>query len=621
MSGSGTWVYRFLAALALGVGLGGATAALAVGYGLAQLRAESAATQGAAETVAELTAELRSSMEEAAEPSNTKPVPLIQARRQGVPLTALTRARDTGEPVLLESGAILVARYETASPPSDVASRRQGVVGVDLVPISLRSVLAGVAPAEGGVVLSGPERPIAQRPGPPPQDAVDYSVELPQTLAPDWSVVVWSPVQAVPVGSWLVAVTLATLGPLLAVVALLRARRARRAATELERQRRQHETLSELAAVSQQSLDLADVLPTVGTRLSDALGLRGLRLSGPTTEPGRALFVTGQVTDDSPVPLHAGRLLPGQTTSIAMARGGRLVAILRVTAGRELDEVDLTTLRGTAEVLTSALANADAYSQQRDLLQRMRRIDDLKTVFLATASHELRTPVGIINGFARLLATKVESLTSDQIAAYAERVEANARQLSELVENLLDFSRLERGVHSESESVPIDLGPTVAAVLEQHADVAPHHTVEVHAPPGHRVLGTVHAVERVVTNLVGNAGKYSPAGTTIRVRVQRVGERVELVVDDQGPGVPESERDQVFSRFFRGTGDAVLNTRGAGLGLAIVTEFAQAMRGKVSVTESPTGGARFVASYPAVDDRAETPAMTTPAGGAFDAAP
>jgi signal transduction histidine kinase len=108
----------------------------------------------------------------------------------------------------------------------------------------------------------------------------------------------------------------------------------------------------------------------------------------------------------------------------------------------------------------------------------------------------------------------------------------------------------------------------------------------------------LQAVERVVSNLVGNAAKYSPAGTTIRVSVRERRGRAELAVDDEGPGVPQAEREQVFTRFFRGRGDSVTATRGAGLGLAIVTEFAATMNGQVSVTSAAGGGARFVVTYP-----------------------
>jgi signal transduction histidine kinase len=254
-----------------------------------------------------------------------------------------------------------------------------------------------------------------------------------------------------------------------------------------------------------------------------------------------------------------------------------------------------------SEILSSALANAEAFAQQQDLLQRLRALDELKTVFLATASHELRTPVSAISGFARLLADRITVLKPEQIRTFAERVDSNAQQLAALVENLLDFSRLERGLNVLGEQEQLDLGETVGRILDRHPDVAARHTVTRQTTPGLMVRGTDQAVERVLTNLVGNAGKYSPTGTTIGVQVREWGGRVEMLVDDEGAGVPAADREQIFSRFFRGRGDAVVNTRGAGLGLAIVREFAGTMGGLVSVTAAPSGGARFVVSYPFAD--------------------
>jgi two-component system sensor histidine kinase TctE len=107
----------------------------------------------------------------------------------------------------------------------------------------------------------------------------------------------------------------------------------------------------------------------------------------------------------------------------------------------------------------------------------------------------------------------------------------------------------------------------------------------------------------VVTNLVGNAAKYSPEETRITVIVRERKGRAEVCVDDEGPGVPAAEREQVFSRFFRGRGDAVVNTRGAGLGLAIVSEFAASMGGQVKVSAADSGGARFTVSYPLAEQK------------------
>jgi signal transduction histidine kinase len=283
--------------------------------------------------------------------------------------------------------------------------------------------------------------------------------------------------------------------------------------------------------------------------------------------------------------------------------------VLRVRPLRELDELDLRTLIVAAETLSSAIANAEAYAHQRSMLTRMRTLDNLKTVFVATASHELRTPVAAVIGYASMLTESWDSLDSETGLLYAQRVESNAQRLAALVENLLDFARLEQGRTYTGEKELLDLGAEVKSLVESQPDLTPNHKLLVTAEPGLVVAGSKLAVERVVTNLVGNAAKYSPAGTTIRVHVNGGGDAAHLIVDDEGPGVPPNEREQIFSRFFRGAGDAVTRTRGAGLGLSIVTEFATFMDGAVSIGTSPGGGTRFEVTYPLhepLPDRGET---------------
>ena len=235
------------------------------------------------------------------------------------------------------------------------------------------------------------------------------------------------------------------------------------------------------------------------------------------------------------------------------------------------------------------------------MITRMRGLDDLKTVFVATASHELRTPVAAVIGYANELVENWDTLDPKTGLLYAQRVNSNARRLADLVEHLLDFSRLEQRGADSGDKLVLDLGAEVQEILDVNTDLTPDHQLLAGLEPGALVLGTRLAIERVLVNLVGNAAKYSPAGSTIRVRVERGGQdstTAHLIVDDEGPGVPEEEREQIFSRFFRGKGDAVIRTRGAGLGLAIVTEFAASMGGEVSIDSAPTGGTRFAVAYP-----------------------
>jgi signal transduction histidine kinase len=123
--------------------------------------------------------------------------------------------------------------------------------------------------------------------------------------------------------------------------------------------------------------------------------------------------------------------------------------------------------------------------------------------------------------------------------------------------------------------------------------------VEKEVEPCPLVAGDPAGIERITTNLLTNAVKFSPAGTTIRVAVRAAGSDGLLEVCDQGPGVPPEERERVFTRFYRGSGDAVLQTRGVGIGLSVVSEFVARMHGEVSVDDAPGGGARFRVRIPA----------------------
>ncbi len=463
----------------------------------------------------------------------------------------------------------------------------------------MEATLRDLKPLRGGISLAGPSRTVQSLPGARPSDAATYAVKLAPGPAPEWTLTVWKTSQPTPALAWLAALGIVLAGLLAAGWLLRRDERSRRSKRELVRLQEASSTTAALATVAQHSLDLADLLPELTNELATALDLQGLSLSAPTPGGERQFFAWG----DAPAAVPASSVLPakvsaGETLCLILGRGGRTVARLRVIAGRDLDDHDLNALGAATEVLTSALVNAEAFAQQRDVLERLKSVDELKTVFLATASHELRTPVSAITGYAQLLATSWDDLSSEDARLYAEQVDSNARRLGALVEDLLDFSRLERGAGVVTADSVLDLGEVVARILEEQPDLAPDHQMLHRTAHGLGVAGSAQAVERVLSNLVGNAAKYSPAGTVIRVSVAERGGRAELAVDDEGPGVPEAERDHVFTRFFRGRGDSVVATRGAGLGLAIVSEFAATMGGQVSVTSADSGGARFVVSYP-----------------------
>ena len=602
------------AAATVAVAVLAALSAVLLGRELAHREAEGEVRAAAADAVAPVSDAIRTAIDDAAvgRVSSARQVRIGNAGSAGISTTTAIRARDTGLPVLDDSGqgAVVVAIYDTGVVPASVDERRTHVSTLRVVPLMIAPTMSGLAPQDGGISLSGPDRTVLSLPGAAPPDVPAYTAEiapgratLPGSatstpLAPDWSLTVWTAPAATPLGAWAAAFVILLVGLGVAAWLVRRADRARRSRQELQRMQRASARVASLATVAQHSLDLADVLPTVTTELSTALGLRGLSLAAPTAAGDRSFFAWGELPDEPPAPGPLpNEVAAGDAVSLLLTRGGRTVARLVVMAGRDLDRHDLESLNAAAEVLTSSLANADAFAQQRDLLRRMRSLDELKTVFLATASHELRTPVTAITGYARVLADSWERLTPEQARTYADRVDTNAQRLGALVEDLLDFSRLERGISAVADDV-LDLGETVNQILAEQPDLVTDHQLLTKTAPGLLVKGSQQAVERVVSNLVGNAAKYSPAGTTIRVSVRKKAGRAQLSVADEGPGVPAPEREQIFSRFYRGGGDEVVTTRGAGLGLAIVNDFASSMGGEVSVAAADSGGALFVVSYP-----------------------
>ena len=249
---------------------------------------------------------------------------------------------------------------------------------------------------------------------------------------------------------------------------------------------------------------------------------------------------------------------------------------------------ELESLRALSELVTAALVNASLYASQQEALRRLRELDGLKTVFLGTASHELRTPATAIAGFAGLLTSSWDRFTEEQRRDFVGRIAANARSLSTVVQDLLDFSLLDRGTLSRvaraarrrrggrrrRRPARRRRSPSTRCEADIEADAAgrgrPQRPRARHHQPAHQ-RGEVLA-----------AGHHDP-----RRRPRRRRATCWSRCATKGPGVPAEERERVFTRFYRGSGDAVLQTRGVGIGLSVVSEFVARMHGEVTRRRRP----------------------------------
>ncbi len=232
-----------------------------------------------------------------------------------------------------------------------------------------------------------------------------------------------------------------------------------------------------------------------------------------------------------------------------------------------------------------------AFEREREASRRLREVDRLRSDFLSTVSHELRTPLTAIRGFADLLVDNWEATEPEQRRALVQRIAGAGLRLDRLIEDLLDFTRLERG-QLGIEMRAHDLAALVDDALLHVAVSLERHEVEVDVEPGLEVLVDEAAFARVLVNLLTNAAKFAPIGSTITVRGASLGDRVAVSVVDRGEGIPADEHDRIFERFYR-VEHGTTRRPGTGVGLAIVKEFTEAQGGDVQLRSAPGEGSTF----------------------------
>lgn len=251
-----------------------------------------------------------------------------------------------------------------------------------------------------------------------------------------------------------------------------------------------------------------------------------------------------------------------------------------------------------------------AYERERDAAARLREADRMKDEFLSTASHELRTPLAAIAGFASAL-TREGDLAPDLRRQLGQKLERNALELGDMVERLLDFSRVEAGaVHVGAEPVPVE--ETIGRCLEHDAATLAGHHVEVDVPAQLAVFSDSQALTHVLRNLLANAGKYSPPGSRITITTRERAGWARISVSDEGPGLAPEVAARVFERFYRGP-DQPAGTHGTGIGLSIARSYVELMGGHIEVQSEPGHGATFVFTLPLAGSDAVSHSRTSAA--------
>lgn len=246
-----------------------------------------------------------------------------------------------------------------------------------------------------------------------------------------------------------------------------------------------------------------------------------------------------------------------------------------------------------------------AYEAEHAAAEHLRELGAWRTAFLAAASHDLRSPLAGIRAHAETLLERAHDLTDEQRTLFLQRILQTSDRLSALLDDLLDLDRATRGV-VELQRVPTAVGAFVRDVVTDHPTRG--REVEVVVADAPRVLADQLRLGQVLGELLDNALVHTPpdAAVTVIVAGHRGGVRV--VVEDDGPGVPEAVRDRLFAPFVSGGTDTAGEPH-SGIGLSLVELLVRLHGGEVHHEDRPGGGARFVVDLPAAPpDEADLPA-------------
>jgi len=241
------------------------------------------------------------------------------------------------------------------------------------------------------------------------------------------------------------------------------------------------------------------------------------------------------------------------------------------------------------DILCTALADGGELVIDFRDITAAKELEEAKDLFLATTSHELRTPITVVQGFASTLATRWDQLSDEDRRAAVRTIAERAGSLGRLVEQLLLGSRAGADQLPVSNG-PFDLGAVLRGAANSFRPLSDKHTVVADVPDSLFAVGDTMATDIIIGQLLENAFKYSPDGGQVGLRARAVGDWIEVTVSDEGIGIAPGDSERIFDRFVQGeTGDR-RRFGGVGIGLYIVRRLALAQHAEITARSRPTGG-------------------------------
>ena len=353
--------------------------------------------------------------------------------------------------------------------------------------------------------------------------------------------------------------------------------------------------------------------PTLSPRSAlDSVTDIGAERSGRgAPEPPDAAAAPLPVSAPSPLAHAALALVPPSATAAELearfvAAGARLGPDLASALLGDLASLGLVrVIRGegarrrfTVTSLGQRVLDVAASGEPAQLLDELER---LRSDLLATIAHELRTPLTAVRTSVGLLLDPALEPTDEQRATLLASIERNADRMGRLIHDILELARFRAG----GVGLQLRRFPAVGLAEAAIASVAPlaardGQRLELDRAVGleHGVYGDRRRLEGALVNLLANAQRFSPPGHAVRIRVEARGDRTAWSVQDEGPGIPESDQARLFERFFVGRGDRAARGEGVGLGLPTALAIAQAHGGTIEVDSRPGAGSTFGLAVP-----------------------
>lgn len=301
---------------------------------------------------------------------------------------------------------------------------------------------------------------------------------------------------------------------------------------------------------------------------------------------------------------HAPDMHPGASRLDVslVARGGSAIGTLSLLPPLErtsFSEAERDIVEALAGHVAVALENARLHDRELATVSKLEELNQAKSDFVSTVSHQLRSPVSAIKGYGEILAKHESDLKDDERARILREISTQAAQLNELVEDVLQVSRIDSG-RLDVLPKPALLGPIVEEAAHDAEPLTEPRRVRLHRPEHAPVVSADPALlKQAFTNVIENALKYSPPESLVDIAWRRGGreDHALITVDDRGPGIHGRDRERVFERFVRLPSSAG-EIQGTGLGLYITRSIIQAHDGSIHVEQRADGGASIVMQLP-----------------------